>query len=130
VSIRICVVGDCGVGKSTLAARLCEDDEAPNRRHHKHNVNLNSALNAVMDSGSSSSSSSSGSVLANAPNAQQLPLSLYSPTVGCHTHIKLLRDPVNAESEYFVELLDIGGNPRYLSSLSGNRANSVSSYAY
>lgn len=68
--IRIGLLGDCGVGKSTLSCRL---------------------------------TSQPGSTL-------------YMPTVGCALHILAVTLPRGGE--FFVELYDIGGNPRFSASRS------------
>jgi GTPase SAR1 family protein len=131
VSIRICVVGDCGVGKTTLVSRLCGDatddgltlgglmpvTESWQANLQDKFVQAAQALSSSSSedfglsvTGSSNSGASTVSTTTATKKPDQLPLSLYSPTTGCVTHVKLMKDPLNNDCEYFVEILDIGGS--------------------
>ena len=72
-SIRIAIIGDCGVGKSTLACQLSHFDSVQS--------------------------------------------TIYTPTIGCSTSISQIKDPVD-NSDFFVEIMDLGGSPRFESSRS------------
>jgi len=80
-SLRLVVVGDCGVGKSLFISAL------------------------LHQSGRSSGGSSSDAPLSG------LRAKGYTPTIGCEVHVMACSHPKHGD--FFVEVLDIGGNPTF-----------------
>lgn len=68
-TVKVAVIGDSGVGKSSIVRRLCQPGTS-------------------------------------------LPVT-YQPTIGCEVHVLPAQHP--AYGLYFVELWDMGGNPRFAS---------------
>jgi GTPase SAR1 family protein len=81
-SIKIVVIGDCGVGKSSLSKRIEKMCTNSNDQ-----IDVNGFISDTF-----------------------IPLNpYYNPTIGCDIHVVAVNHP--NYGKYFVELWDVGGNP-------------------
>lgn len=117
-TVKICIVGNSGVGKSQLSTRL---ESVCNRswsilknkgsRSSSPSNSLSTPSNSALSSPSSPPSSSSSIF---GPSYTSEFSTFYQPTLGCEIHLLASLHP--KFGRYFVEIWDIGGNPSFASS--------------